>query len=50
MTFEWALRENGINPNSDLTIDTSVAFGAMSGAFIGGTGDFVNLFELSVRE
>lgn len=45
MTFEWALRENGINPNSDLTIDTSIAFGAMSGAFIGGTGDFVNLFE-----
>lgn len=45
MTFEWALRESGIDPANDLEIDTSIAFGAMSGAFIGGTGDFVNLFE-----
>lgn len=45
MTFEWALREVGIDPTNDLDIDTSIAFGAMSGAFIGGTGDFVNLFE-----
>lgn len=48
MTLEWTLKENGINPKTDLTIDTSVAFAAMSGAFIGGTGDFVALFELSV--
>lgn len=45
MTFEWALKENGINPKTDLTIDTSIAFAAMQGAFIGGTGDFVTLFE-----
>lgn len=45
MTFEWALRENGIDPKKDLTIDTSIAFAAMQGAFIGGTGDFVTLFE-----
>lgn len=45
MTFEWALRENGIDPNKDLTIDTSIAFASMEGAFIGGTGDFVTLFE-----
>lgn len=45
MTFEWALSENGIDPKNDLTIDTSIAFAAMSGAFIGGTGDFVTLFE-----
>lgn len=45
MTFEWALRENGIDPKKDLTIDTSVAFAAMEGAFIGGNGDFVTLFE-----
>ena len=50
MTFEWALRQNGIDPVNDLDIDTSVAFAAMSGAFIGGQGDFVTLFELSVRE
>ncbi len=45
MTFEWILKENGINPSTDLTIDTSIDFAAMAGAFIGGTGDFVNLFE-----
>ena len=45
MTFEWALRQNGIDPNKDVNIDTSVAFAAMEGAFIGGTGDFVTLFE-----
>ena len=45
MTLEWALRENNVIPNKDVTIDTSVAFAAMQGAFIGGTGDFVTLFE-----
>lgn len=50
MTFEMALRNNGINPKTDLYIDTSIAFAAMQGAFIGGTGDFVTLFELSAKE
>lgn len=45
MTLEWALKENGINPSKDLIIDTSIDFASMSGAFIGGTGDFVALFE-----
>ena len=45
MVFEWALRKNGIDPNKDVNIDTSVAFAAMEGAFIGGNGDFVTLFE-----
>ncbi|MCI8347251.1 MAG: ABC transporter substrate-binding protein [Bacilli bacterium] len=45
MTFEYALKQNGIDPKKDVTIDTSVAFPAMSGAFIGGQGDFVTLFE-----
>lgn len=44
MTLEWTLKEAGINKD-DLTIDTSIAFASMSGAFIGGTGDFVSLFE-----
>jgi len=48
MTFEWALRQYGINPKKDLIIDTSVAFAAMEGAFIGGTGDFVTLFDQNV--
>ena len=45
MTFEWALRQNGIDPKHDLYIDTSVAFAAMEGSFIGGNADFVTLFE-----
>jgi len=45
MTFEWALRQNGIDPVNDLDIDTSIAFAAMQGAFVGGQGDFVTLFE-----
>lgn len=45
MTFEWGLRQNDIDPNKDLVIDTSVAFAAMEGSFIGGNGDFVTLFE-----
>ena len=45
MTLEYALKQNGINPREDVFIDTSIAFAAMGGAFIGGQGDFVTLFE-----
>ena len=45
MTLEWSLTNAGIDPKNDVNIDTSVAFSAMSSAFIGGTGDFVALFE-----
>lgn len=45
MTLEWALRENEIDPKKDVTIDTSIAFSAMQGAFLSGIGDFVTLFE-----
>lgn len=50
MTLEWILKENNIDPVKDLTIDTSIQFNSMASAFIGGTGDYVSLFELSVRE
>ena len=45
MTLEYILTKNNINPRTDVTIDTSIAFASMQGAFIGGTGDFVSLFE-----
>ena len=45
MTLEWALKKAGLTPGKDVKIDTSVAFAAMSGSFIGGNGDFVSLFE-----
>lgn len=45
MTLEYALKQNNIDPKNDLTIDTSIDFASMAGAFIGGTGDYVALFE-----
>lgn len=44
MTLEYILAKNGIK-TTDLIIDTSIAFANMQAAFIGGTGDFVSLFE-----
>ena len=45
MTLEYILTKNNIDPKKDVTIDTSISFAAMQGAFISGTGDFVSLFE-----
>ena len=44
MTLEYALNKNGIK-SDELNLDTSVDFASMSGAFIGGNGDYVSLFE-----
>lgn len=44
MTLAYTLNKNGIKLN-ELEFDTSIAFASMSGAFIGGTGDYVALFE-----
>ena len=45
MTFEYVLKANNINPQSDLNLDTSISFDAMTSAFVAGTGDFVTVFE-----
>ena len=50
MTLEYALKQNEIDPEKDVTVDTSVEFAAMGGAFIGGQGDFVTLFEPNALE
>ncbi len=50
MTLEWTLKQAGIDTKKDINIDTSVAFAAMSGSFIGGNGDFVSLFDDSAKE
>lgn len=47
MTLEWAIKKAGLDPKKDTVIDTSIAFAAMQGSFIGGTGDFVTLFDVS---
>ncbi|MBE6141128.1 MAG: ABC transporter substrate-binding protein [Firmicutes bacterium] len=49
LNFMNALQKAGIDTKK-ININTSVEFAALSGTFIGGTGDYVNLFELSVRE
>lgn len=45
MVFEHILRKNGLEPNVDLEVRTDIQFNLMGGAFTGGTGDFVTLFE-----
>src|SRR5699024_8916415 len=45
MTFEYVLRQEGIDPQKDVNIDTSVQFDSMAAAFKGGQGDYVTLFE-----
>lgn len=45
MTFEYVLKENNIDPQSDLNLDTSISFDAMTSAFVSGVGDYVTVFE-----
>ena len=45
MTLEYVLRQNGLVPGQDVTVDTTVQFNMMAGAFTGGNGDYVTLFE-----
>lgn len=45
MTLEYVLRQNGLTPGTDVDVDTSVQFNMMAGAFTGGQGDYVTLFE-----
>ena len=44
LNFENALINSNIDKN-EVNINTSIEFSALSGSFIGGQGDFVNLFE-----
>ncbi len=45
MTLEHVLRQNGIDPAKDTTLDNSVQYAMMTAAFTGGTGDYVTAFE-----
>ena len=44
MTLEYALNINGVK-TEEVNFDTSIDFASTTGAFIGGTGDFVSVFE-----
>ena len=50
MTLEYALRQNGLTNGNNVTINYDVEFANMSGAFVGGTGDYVTLFEPGASE
>lgn len=45
MTLEHVLRKHGLDPEKDLNLRTDVQFDVMAGAFTGGEGDYVTLFE-----
>ena len=45
MTFEYVLKQNGLDTQNDLVLDDSIKFDLMAGAFAGGTADYVTLFE-----
>jgi len=45
MTLCYVLRQKGLDPAEDLYVDSSVQFALMAGAFTGGQGDYVALFE-----
>lgn len=45
MTLEYVLRKNGLDPQKDLTLDDSIKFDLMAGAFSSGSADYVTLFE-----
>ncbi|WZL74434.1 ABC transporter substrate-binding protein [Clostridiaceae bacterium 35-E11] len=45
MTLEYVLKENNVYPSKDVNVRTDIQFAVMAGAFIGGEGDFVTLFE-----
>ncbi len=44
LNFQNALKNEGVS-ESDINMNTSVEFASLSGSFIAGVGDFVNLFE-----
>ena len=45
MTLEYVLKNNGLTPGKDVEVDSSIQFALMAGAFTGGKGDYVTLFE-----
>ena len=50
MTLEYVIKQHGLEPGVDVDVDTSVQFDMMAGAFTGGNGDYVTLFEPTATE
>ena len=47
MVFEYILKKNGLDPETDLEIEQGIDFGSTAAAFSGGQGDFTVEFEPS---
>ena len=45
MVFEYILKKNNLDPETDMDIDQSIDFGSTAAAFSGGQGDFTVEFE-----
>ena len=45
MTLEYVIKKNGLTPGKDVTLDDSIKFDLMAGAFASGNADYVTLFE-----
>lgn len=45
MTLEYVLKNNGLKLGEDVIVRTDIQFDVMAGAFVGGEGDYVTLFE-----
>ncbi|WP_160673464.1 ABC transporter substrate-binding protein [Clostridium sp. C8-1-8] len=45
MALEYVLKNHGLQPGKDVNVVTNIAYTATGGAFKGGTGDYVALFE-----
>lgn len=50
MSLQYALEKNGYNISTDVNFDLSVAFNNTVGAFEGGLGDYVTMFEPTASE
>ena len=50
MTLQYVLKSHGLIPGENVEVIDSIQFNLMGGAFDGGTGDYVTLFEPTATE
>lgn len=50
MTLQYVFKSHGLVPGVDVEVIDSIQFNLMGGAFEGGTGDYVTLFEPTATE
>lgn len=48
MTLEYVIKQNGLTPGKDLTLDDSIKFDLMASAFTSGDADYVTLFKTTL--